>query len=510
MLMMCAPTDKLYRMLAARSFLMNLDIFRAYDIRGVFGADFGVKSFYRIACAYTDCFQPKTMALGYDVRESSPRLWRQVASGLQNSGVDVLDLGRISTDMLYFAVVHYRTDGGIMITASHNPASSNGMKLVGQHATPISADTGLFEVRNAIENGFLFEQRKEYPHGTLQSIEFLDAYLSHLRSFVNLEWLLQKRIVLNANGGLAGQIAEQLLVDTPIQVCQRLFTEPDGSFAEIPGGRPDPLRPENRRLTTEAVRRTGADLAVAWDADADRCFFFDETGAFVEGCYITALLAEKILQQRGRGGVIYDPRAIWAVEHAILSGRGIPMLSRCGHSFIKAGMRENKALFAGEASGHYYFRDNFYADNGMIPFLLMLEYLSVKGVSLAEAVNPLRSAYPVSGEINYSFETDCQMRDALAAVNTATHCWGDPCVATPIDGLSVRFLSGSGSWRFNLRESNTEPLLRLNVETIGDEDLLIEKTMDMSAKLESFGAKRETQFRWESGGLIKRELGLKS
>ena len=213
-------------------------------------------------------------------------------------------------------------------------------------------------------------------------------------------------------------------------------------------------------------------------------------------------LRRKSFSSAGRGGVIYDPRAIWAVEHAVVSGRGVPILSRCGHSFIKAGMRESKALFAGEASGHYYFRDNFYADNGMIPFLLVLEYLSIKGMSLAEAVNHLRVAYPVSGEINFSFETRCEIRDAVDAVSAAMHAWGNPCLEAPIDGLSVRFLSGAGglargSWRFNLRESNTEPLLRLNVETIGDEDLLIEKTIGISEKLESIGGRRETKFRWE-------------
>ena len=476
---------------------MNLDIFRAYDIRGVFGVDFEPKDFYRIACAYTDCFQPKTVAVGHDVRQSSPELWQQVVLGFRDSGVDVLDLGRISTDMLYFTVVYYQTDGGVVITASHNPAASNGMKLVGQNAAPISADTGLFAMRDAVRRGTSFVRQNGHGRGNLWAIPFLDAYLSHLRSFIDLRGVSEKRIVLNANGGLAGQIADRLLVDTPLQVCQRLFTEPDGSFAEIPGGRPDPLRPENRELTTAAVQQTGADFAVAWDADADRCFFFDETGAFVEGCYITALLAEKLLR-RQRGGVIYDPRAIWAVEHAVFSGRGVPMLSRCGHAFIKAGMRESKAIFAGEASGHYYFRDNFYADNGMIPFLLVLEYLSIQRRSLAEVVNHLRAAYPVSGEINYSFETNCQMQDALDAVNTAIHCWGDPCVEAPIDGLSVRFLSGPGDWRFNLRESNTEPLLRLNVETIGDAELLIEKTMQISKKLESIGGRRETKFRWET------------
>ena len=476
---------------------MNLDIFRAYDIRGVFGVDFEPKDFYHIACAYTDYFQPKTVAVGHDVRESSPELCRQVVLGFQDSGVEVLDIGRISTDMLYFAVVHHGTDGGIVITASHNPTASNGMKLVRQHAAPISSDTGLLAVRDAIGRGTSFEKRNRHCRGNLRSMRFLDAYLSHLRAFVDVRRFAGKRIVLNANSGLAGQIAEQLLVDTPIQVCQRLFTKPDGSFAKIPGGRPDPLRPENRELTTAAVRQTGADLAVAWDADADRCFFFDETGAFVEGCYITALLAERLLRQRGQGRVIFDPRAIWAVENAVISGGGIPILSRCGHSFIKAGMRGSKALFAGEASGHYYFRDNFYADNGMIPFLLMLEYLSVEGTSLAEAVDPLRVAYPVSGEINFSFETRGEARNALSVVNNALCCWGDPCLEAPIDGLSVRFLSGSGDWRFNLRESNTEPLLRLNLETIADEKLLIEKTVKISEKLERIGGRRETKFRWE-------------
>ena len=476
---------------------MNFDIFRAYDIRGVFGVDFESRDFYQIACAYTDCFQPETVAVGHDVRESSPELWRQVASGFQDSGVDVLDLGQISTDMLYFAVAHYQMGSGVVITASHNPAVYNGMKFVGQHATSISAGTGLFAVRDAVRRGTSFASQNGHRRGTLWSIPFLDAYLSHLRSFVDLRGLSEKRIVLNANGGLAGQIADRLLVDTPIRVCQRLFTEPDGSFAEIPGGRPDPLRPENRELTAATVQQTGADLAVAWDADADRCFFFDETGTFVEGCYITALLAEKLLRQ-WRGSVIFDPRAVWAVEHAVISNKGRPILSRCGHSFIKAGMRESQALFGGEASGHYYFRDNFYADNGLIPFLLVLEYLSVQGISLAEAVNHLRATYPVSGEINFSFERRCEIRDALDAVNASINCWGHPCVEAPIDGLSVRFLSGTGGWRFNLRESNTEPLLRLNVETIADAELLVEKTVQISEKLESIGGRRETKFRWET------------
>ena len=485
---------------------MNRGIFRAYDVRGIFGRDFVPNDFYRIARAFSARFQPKTVAVGHDVRASSPQLWRKVVEGFVDSSVDVLNLGRISTDMLYFAVTHYQTDGGIIISASHNPAAYNGMKLVGPHATPISSDTGLFDLRDAIASDTLFKKWKKHCRGNFAPVPFLEAYLTHLRSFVCLNKLSGKRIVINANGGLAGEIAERLLSETPIHICERLFTEPDGTFSQIPAKRPDPLRPENRELTTKAVKQTGADLAVAWDADADRCFFFDENGEFIEGCYITALLAEKLLQQKGNGIVIFDPRAIWAVENTVITTNGTPILNRCGHSFIKTRMRETNALFAGEASGHYYFRDNFCTDNGMIPFLLILEYLSTNGASLAESVNGLRSGYPVSGEINFSFETYGHIQDALEIIRQTIRSLGNrPCIETPIDGLSVRFLINPyasalehGSWRFNLRGSNTEPLLRLNVETIGNEHLLIEQTMKISEKLESLGGKRETKFRWES------------
>ena len=488
---------------------MNLDIFRAYDIRGVFGVDFEPTDFYEIARAFADRFQPKIVALGHDVRESSPRLWRQVAQGLVDSGVEVINLGEISTDMLYFAVVHYQTDGGIVVSASHNSAEYNGMKLVRRHAAPISADTGLLDIRDTLKNGILSRKQKTHGRAIPEPLPFLNVYLKHLRSFTNLHQFSSKRIVINANNGLAGQIAERLLVETPVQICERLFTQPDGTFSKIPAGRPDPLRPENRELTTQAVKRTKADLAVAWDADADRCFFFDENGVFVEGCYITVLLAQKLLQEKGEGTVIFDPRAVWAVENAVVSANGTPLLNKCGHSFIKTRMRETEALFAGEASGHYYFKDNFYTDNGMIPLLLILEYLSANPTSLAESVDRLRCEYPVSGEINFSFETQRHKPEAMEIVQQTLYALGNPpCIEMPVDGLSVRFHAGfrpfdangygHGNWRFNLRESNTEPLLRLNVETIGDEDLLIEKTMRISEKLESIGGKRQTKFRWES------------
>lgn len=488
---------------------MNRDIFRAYDIRGVFGVDFQPTDFYQIARTFADRFQPKIVALGHDVRESSPSLWQQVAEGLVDSGVEVLNLGQISTDMLYFAVVHYQTDGGIIVSASHNPAEYNGMKLVRRHAAPLSADTGLLDLRDAVESGGSSKRQKTHRRVIPQPIPFLNSYLRHLRSFTDSQRLTPKRIVINANSGLAGQIAERLLAGTPMQICQRLFTQPDGTFSEIPAGRPDPLRPENRELTIQAVKSTKADLAVAWDADADRCFFFDENGVFVEGCYITALLAEKLLQEQGEQAVIFDPRAVWAAENAVISANGTPLLNRCGHSFIKTRMQQTGALFAGEASGHYYFKDNFYADNGMIPLLLVLEYLSTNGTSLAETVEPLRSAYPVSGEINFSFETPYHKREAMRAIQQTRYALGNhPRIEMPVDGLSVRFHTGGcrlttngcrpPNWRFNLRESNTEPLLRLNVESIGSEDLLIEQTTRMSEKLESSGGRRETKFRWEN------------
>lgn len=489
---------------------MNPDIFRAYDIRGILSVDFEPKDFYRIACAFANRFQPQTVALGHDVRESSPELWRVTAEGLQDSGVDVLDLGQISTDMLYFAVVHYQTDGGIIISASHNPVVYNGMKLVRQHAIPLSSETGLFDVRDTVESISQFEKQIAHKSGNLRTVLFLDAYLAHLRSFVNLQQLLNRRIVINANGGLAGYIAECLLASTQIQICERLFSKPDGTFTDIPEGRPDPLRPENRELTIKAVKQTSADLAVTWDADADRCFFFDENGEFVEGCYTTALLAEHLLPQKRGGVVIFDPRAIWAVENSVTSANGTPLLNRCGHSFIKIRMRETDALFAGEASGHYYFRDNFYADNGMLPFLFLLEILCAKRSSLAELVNPLRARYPVSGEINFAFESRNLMHVAMNTVERTLHQLGHHFhLETPIDGVSVRFLanrrSGNfsrpepGSWRFNLRESNTEPLLRLNLETVGTLSLLVEKTGQLSEMLENLGGKRETKFRWENG-----------
>lgn len=485
---------------------MNRDIFRAYDIRGIYGVDFQPDDFYEIARAYAERFQPKTVVLGHDVRQSSPQLWQHVSKGLQDSGVDVLNLGQISTDMLYFAAVYYQTEGGITISASHNPAKYNGMKIVCQHAAPLSADTGLLDIRSTVEHKILCHKQTPSAGGTLQTVPFLNDYLAHLRAFVNLPQLPTKRIVVNANSGLAGQIAENLLEGTPIQICEKLFTEPDGTFSKIPAGRPDPLRPENRGLTTEATKQTSADLAVAWDADADRCFFFDENGEFVEGCYITALLAEKLLQERGEGIVVFDPRAIWAVENTAISANGTPLLNRCGHSFIKTRMQKTGALFAGEASGHYYFKDNFYADNGMIPFLLVLEYLGTNGISLAESVDRFRAAYPVSGEINFSLQTQHHMQDAMDAIQQSIRaCGHNPCIETPIDGLSVRYsinhstyIPEPGSWRFNLRKSNTEPLLRLNVEAIADRCLLIEKTIKLTKKLESIGAKRETKLPWET------------
>lgn len=494
---------------------MNPNIFKAYDIRGVFGVDFEPSDFYNIAYAFTTRFQPKTVALGHDVRESSPKLWQQARDGLQDGGVDVFNLGQISTDMLYFAVVHYQTDGGIIISASHNSTEYNGCKLVLRNAMPLSSDTGLFELRAELESRNRGVNEVVHRRGTLQSRPFLEEYLAHLRTFVDWQLMCEKRIVINANGGLAGQVAERLLAETPIHICKRLFIEPDGTFSKIPAGRPDPLRPENRGLTTQAIKQTGADLAVAWDADADRCFFFDETAEFVEGCYITVLLAQRLVQQKGKGIVIFDPRAIWAVENAVVSANGTPLINRCGHSFIKKRMQETDAIFAGEASGHYYFKDNFYTDNGMIPFLLLLEHLSATEMSLAEAVNPFRTGYPVSGEINFSFETVRHIQEATEALQHTMHSLGNPCIEPPIGGLSTRFSMKHssctdenprhGSWRFNLRESNTEPLLRLNVETRGSQNLLIEKTELISNLLTNLGGQRDTLFRWEARQLDERK-----
>ena len=295
-------------------------------------------------------------------------------------------------------------------------------------------------------------------------------------------------------------MAERLLEGTEVEIVERIFFEPDGTFAKIPNGRPDPLRPENQSITVETTRHQGADLATAWDADADRCFFFDENGQFVDGCYITARLAEILVGRRGGGGVVYDPRLIWAVEDRVTAAGGTLLMNKCGHSFIKERMRKDDALFGGESSAHYYFRRNFYTDNGMVPFLLVLEHLCTSGQTMSAWVGELRERFPVSGEVNFKFEDIALVDDAMGKVTGAGESWGRIEMEPEVDGLSARFLGEDGEriWRFNLRKSNTEPVLRLNVETLSDPGLLRTRTEGIADVIANAGGTRDTPYKWEA------------
>lgn len=461
-------------------------IFRAYDIRGLFHEpSVGVideDAVYHIAQAYVRVFPPalaqvenKAIVLGYDVRETSPRLWNAAAAGLTDAGVHVIDVGMISTDMLYFTVAHYGYAGGIIISASHNPREYNGMKIVREKAIPLSQDSGIRDLGlEAWRNQRLIASQP----GTVERKDIVPDYLAKCLSFINVAQLRPLRIVLNGNCGLAGQMAKKLLADTPVEIVEELFCEPDGTFQKIPLGRPDPMIPANRKLTEEAVRNHGADLAVAWDADADRCFFFDEAGRFIEGSYITAALAKRFLEQPSRGGekVIHDPRVVWVVEDTVRKYGGVPVMNKCGHTFFKEAMRRENALLAGESSAHYYFRDFWFADNGLVPMLLVLALLSEKKQPLSQVLQEWTSRYFLSGEQNRLVEDPA----GIIAQVQQEYVAGKGGRLDLTDGISVSF---GREWRFNLRASNTEPLVRLNVESMVSQEHVLEKTNALLAQM---------------------------
>ena len=422
------------------------EIFKAYDIRGIYPEEINEETVYRIAQAYVAFVKPKQVVVGKDVRLSSPSLWQAAADGITDLGVNVVDIGTISTDMLYFAVAKYGYDGGITISASHNPVQYNGIKVVREKAIPVSSDTGLKDILQIVLTS---KKRAGGKKGRIIKKEIMEDYLSHVRSFIDIGSVKPLKVVANANFGLAGEVAEKLTGDMPLEIIGINFT-PDGSF---PKGRPDPLVPENRQETINSIKETGADFGVAWDADADRCFFFDETGEFVQGYFITALLSKIFLKKYPGSKIIFDPRLTWANIDTVRENGGIPIINKCGHSFFKDRMRREDAVFAGEMSAHYYFRDNFYADNGMIPFMIMLETLSITGMTLSQLLSPLKNKYFVSGEINKAVKNTRKiLEDIENKYREAT--------VDHLDGLSIEY----PDWRFNVRPSNTEPLLRLNLE----------------------------------------------
>lgn len=445
---------------------MNYDIFHAYDIRGIYPTEVNEETFYKIALAYVTVFKPRNVAVGMDARLSSPSLKKKVIEALLDSGVDVLDIGELTTDMIYFAVGKYGYSGGIIVSASHNPREYNGLKMVREKAAAISSDTGLFEIRDALKNGKI--EKPTGKRGSLEKKDILEDYVEHVLNFIDKSSIKPFHFVGNGNFGFVKKPLEKI-VDALGLTMIPLNLEPDGSF---PKGSPDPLLPENRIETENLIKESGVDFGVAWDADADRVMFFDETGQFIQGAYITALLSKIMLAKHGRQNkIIFDPRVIWPIEKAVTETGGIPLVSKSGHTFMKDRMRSEDALFAGELSGHYYFRDNFFADNGIIPFLLVMEYLSATKKKFSEIMNTFIEGHYMSGEFNYSVGN---IKEILEKVRQKYKQYGKEDF---IDGYSLE----SEEWRFNIRPSNTQPLLRLNVEAKSED--LVEKIKEEIVQL---------------------------
>jgi len=441
-----------------------LTCFKAYDIRGRLGVDLDEEIAYRIGRAFAQALGAKTVVLGRDVRASSEALAASVARGLVDEGCRVLDLGLSGTEEMYFATTYFGADGGICVTASHNPMDYNGMKMVRGGSAPLDAVTGLARIKALAEENAFAEANER---GTITDIaqNARAAYVDRVVSFVDIDALKPLKILVNAGHGTAGPtfdvIAERLeRLGTPLTFV-RLFHEPDGTF---PQGIPNPLLPENRPATAEAVQATDADFGVAWDGDFDRCFFFDHTGAFIDGEYVVGLLAEAFLAKDPGATIIHDPRIIWNTQDVVAKAGGRAVQTRTGHAFIKQAMRDENAVYGGEMSAHHYFRDFVFCDSGMIPWLLVAELVSRHG-ALADLVAHRKVAFPSSGEINFILE------DPKAAIARVRAEFEPHAIAIDeIDGLGFDL----GDWRFNLRSSNTEPVVRLNVEARGDVNLVAE------------------------------------
>jgi len=443
----------------------NLDAFKAYDVRGRIPDEINEGLAYDIGRAYAAFVRPRRVALGHDIRLSSPALAAAVARGLTECGTDVLDIGLWGTEGAYFATFAEKLDGGIMVTASHNPPDYNGMKFVREQARPISADTGLQQMRGLIERGAL-PGRAARP-GSIQPLDIRARYLEHLLAYVDLGALRPLKVVTNAGNGGAGLVVDALAQQLPFEFV-RLQNSPDGTF---PHGVPNPMLQENQATTAEAVRRSGADVGLAWDGDYDRCFFFDETGQFIEGYYLVGLLAETFLRQEPGARIVHDPRLTWNTLDIVRRHGGVAVQCKSGHAFIKAKMREVDAVYGGEMSAHHYFRRFSYCDSGMIPWLLVLGVISASGQTLSQLVGERMRLFPASGEINRKLATDA--KSILARVRG--HYQAVARTIDLTDGLSMEF----DAWRFNLRGSNTEPLVRLNVESRADAPLMRAKTEEL-------------------------------
>ncbi|MBS0916721.1 phosphomannomutase CpsG [Providencia rettgeri] len=460
--------------------MTELTCFKAYDIRGKLDTELNVDIAYRIGRAYGEFISSqsnnkneKSVVIGEDIRLSSTELKLAVANGITDSGINIIDLGITGTEEVYFATEYLGTNGGIQITASHNPINYNGMKLVRENAKPISNDSGLKEIKKLAESLLLPSKKK----GSYQKLSIVKPYVEHLMSYITPKKIKPLRLVVNAGNGVAGHAINEIekyfnTLNIPIEFI-KIHHEPDGSF---PNGIPNPLLPECRASTSEAVIKNKADLGIAWDGDFDRCFLFDENGSFIEGYYIVGLLAQAFLKKYPNEKIIHDPRLYWNTIDIISNVGGTPILSKTGHAFIKDRMRQENAIYGGEMSAHHYFRDFSYCDSGMIPWLLIIELISEYNQPISEMVKDRINKYPSSGEINFQLDAP---KDAIK--NVYNHFINDAITVDYTDGISFEF----DNWRFNLRTSNTENLVRLNVESKLDYQLMDSMTKKISLILNS-------------------------
>lgn len=448
--------------------MISLDCFKAYDIRGRVPDQLNDESAWRIGRAYAEFLKPRNVTIGRDIRLSSDAMTAAVSRGMMDGGVDVHDIGVCGTEEIYFATANGDFDGGVMITASHNPPDYNGMKFVREGARPISSDTGLKDIRALAEKGDFAEVSSK---GRPFDFDARKDYIGHLLGYIDLETMKPLKVVVNAGNGGAGVVVDELEKHLPFTFV-KLQHEPDGTF---PNGVPNPLLVKNRRVTSQAVVAEGADIGVAWDGDFDRCFLFDESGEFIEGYYIVGLLAEAFLRAHSGEKIVHDPRLVWNTIDIVSRLGGKTVESKSGHAFMKERMREENGIYGGEMSAHHYFRDFAYCDSGMIPWLLVAGLLSERGEPLSTLVAERQAKFPVSGEINRRIGNPA---NALREVENRYRA--DAVDIDHIDGVSVAF----DDWRFNLRSSNTEPLVRLNVESRADAALMREKTDELLQLLE--------------------------
>lgn len=439
--------------------------FKAYDIRGEYPVEVNEEIAYRIGRTFVELFKAKKVAVGHDIRLSGPSLQEALIRGLTEMGCDVVDIGQCGTEMIYFTTAHLKLDGGIMITASHNPKQYNGMKLVRRESRPISSDTGLKEIEENVITGTF--PTLDGPKGSVESVNIVPDYIKHLLTYVDPTALKPLKIVVNAGNGAAGPILDELEKHLPFEFI-KINNEPDGNF---PNGVPNPILEENREATAKVVRENKADVGIAWDGDFDRCFMFDEKGSFIEGYFMVGFLAKAFLQKTAGAKIIYDPRLVWNTIELVEEAGGTPVMCKSGHAFIKDRMRKEDAVYGGEMSAHHYFKDFSFCDSGMIPWLLVLELVSRAGKPLSSLMQERMDRFPISGEINST------VKDAPAVMKLIEEKYTAGGNVTKVDGLSIEY----PNWRFNLRLSNTEPVIRLNVETRGDQVLLKEKTDELLA-----------------------------